>query len=55
MENCFCRKRLGWEYKRRKVNSALLEACQRSWPEAMYSLLCEYHEVIEEQSPPMAA
>jgi glycosyltransferase involved in cell wall biosynthesis len=35
--------------------AGLSEACQRSWPEAMDSLLCGYHEVIEAQSPPMVA
>jgi glycosyltransferase involved in cell wall biosynthesis len=35
--------------------AALLEACQRSWSEAMDSLLCGYHEVIEERSPLIAA
>ena len=35
--------------------SGLLEACQRSWSEAMDSLLHEYHEVIEERCPLIAA
>jgi len=35
--------------------AALLEACQRSWSEAMDSLLRGYHEVIEERSPLIAA
>jgi glycosyltransferase involved in cell wall biosynthesis len=35
--------------------AALLEACQRSWSEAMDCLLRGYHEVIEEQSPLIAA
>ena len=35
--------------------AALLEACERSWSEAMDCLLCGYHEVIEEQSPLIAA
>ena len=35
--------------------AGLLEACQRSWPEAMHSLLCGYREVIEERSPLVAA
>ncbi len=35
--------------------AALLEACQRTWAEAMDCLLLGYHEVIEEQSPLIAA
>ena len=35
--------------------AALLEACQRSWSEAMESLLHGYHEVIEERCPLIAA
>ncbi|HEY6287199.1 MAG TPA: hypothetical protein VIX20_16155 [Ktedonobacteraceae bacterium] len=35
--------------------AALLEACQRSWSEAMDSLLHGYHEVIEERCPLIAA
>ena len=35
--------------------SGLLEACQRFWSEAMDSLLHEYHEVIEERCPLIAA
>jgi len=35
--------------------AALLEACQRSWSEAMDCLLRGYHEAIEERSPLIAA
>jgi glycosyltransferase involved in cell wall biosynthesis len=35
--------------------AALLEACQRSWSEAMDCLLHGYHEVIEERCPLIAA
>ena len=35
--------------------AGLLEACQRSWSEAMDSLLHGYHEVIEERLPLIAA
>jgi hypothetical protein len=35
--------------------AALKEASQRSWSEAMDSLLNGYHEVIEERSPLIAA
>ena len=36
-------------------HAALLEACKRSWSEAMDCLLRGYHEVIEERSPLIAA
>lgn len=35
--------------------AALLEACQRSWSEAMDCLLRGYHEAIAERSPLIAA